>query len=322
MSKSLNIAAAIAALAISSLAQAWAQTESYFFRYKPSVMGATGGGGGSPVDATAPVWSTGPSLTPAQVGQAYGATVLATDDSGTVTYSITSAPAWISINGATGTFSGTPGAADMGTTSVVIEASDAVGNTSNRTFTIPVGDTVSPVWTGTSTVSLEVGTPLSFALTASDDTAISFTKVSGAAWISIDGSGSVLTGTPSATGPHNVTIRATDTSGNESDRVITVNVVDTTPPVFAVIPPQTGLLVGQVFSALASATDASGTVTYSRTSGPLWMSVNPATGMISGTIPPEATGATINYTITATDPSGNFSQRTSQITVDAAPPPP
>ncbi len=67
-------------------------------------------------------------------------------DGDTFTYSATLAdgsplPAWMTIDPVTGEISGTPGADDAGTVSVVITADDGFGGTVSDTFDIAIGDT-------------------------------------------------------------------------------------------------------------------------------------------------------------------------------------
>lgn len=88
------------------------------------------------VDAGAtPVWQTTSPLDVAVAGQAYSATVVATDADGSVTYSVTSGSlnTGLSLNGSTGVISGT--ATSGGT--FTLEATDEGGNSNDREFTIP-----------------------------------------------------------------------------------------------------------------------------------------------------------------------------------------
>ncbi len=67
---------------------------------------------------------------------------------------------------------------------------------------------------------------------------------------------------------------------------------------------------------MVTATDDSGTVTYSKASGDAWISVN-SSGEISGTAPGLA--GTYSITVTATDPTGNNVSRTFDIVVQTDP---
>jgi hypothetical protein len=66
-------------------------------------------------------------------GASLSTTVVATDDSGTVTYSKDSGAGWISVNSSTGELTGTaPGSAE--TASITVTATDPSGNTRHPHF--------------------------------------------------------------------------------------------------------------------------------------------------------------------------------------------
>ena len=95
--------------------------------------------GAAPVaDTTDPVWTTAAgTVATIDTGAALSTTVVATDDSGSVTYSKASGDAWISVNATTGELTGTaPGSAT--TASITVTATDPSGNTATRTFDVVV----------------------------------------------------------------------------------------------------------------------------------------------------------------------------------------
>lgn len=85
-----------------------------------------------------PVWITAPDLPSVVAGNAYTATVQATEPDGdSITYSVVSGmPAGLSLNSQTGELSG---AASAGNYTITISASDSSGNTTNRAFVLTVG---------------------------------------------------------------------------------------------------------------------------------------------------------------------------------------
>jgi hypothetical protein len=85
------------------------------------------------------------------VGVAYAFQPSATDpDNNTLTFSISGKPAWATFSTTTGLLSGTPGAADVGTTSnIVIAVSDGTVQTALAAFSV----TVVAVATGSATLS-------------------------------------------------------------------------------------------------------------------------------------------------------------------------
>ena len=182
----------------------------------------------------------------------------------------------------------------IGTTTVIVTAKDAAGNTTTKTFTVTVKDTTAPVITApdmivqaTQSSGWKVGT---FAATATDAvgvTSLTFSK---------------SVGTILPFGVTTVTVTAKDAAGNTSTATFTVTVIDTTAPVITSVSANlvieaTSAAGAKVNYAAATATDAVGpvTITYSAASGSTF-----------------AIGTT-TVTVTATDGHGNVS--TSSFTV-------
>ena len=77
--------------------------------------------------------------TVANVGEEYSYQVEADDiDGDTLSYSITSGPAWLSINANSGALTGTPQQSDVGSESVTVEVEDGKGGSDTQTFIINV----------------------------------------------------------------------------------------------------------------------------------------------------------------------------------------
>lgn len=95
----------------------------------------------------------------------------------------------------------------------------------------------------------------------------------------------------------------------------TIPVPDTTDPVWTTAAGTVDTIEpSAALSVTVTATDDSGTVTYSKDSGAGWISVNSSTGELTGTAPGSAT--TDSITVTATDPSGNTTAQTFDVVVD------
>lgn len=146
---------------------------------------------------------TGTPATSVNEDSLYSFTPTASDpDAGTtLTFSIANKPNWASFNTATGAFTGTPGNEHVGTTQgIVISVSDGTASAALSVFSLTVvnvNDT--PVITGTPATSVNVGSPYSFAPTASDadtGTTLTFSITNKPAWASFDSSSGVLSGTP------------------------------------------------------------------------------------------------------------------------------
>jgi putative Ig domain-containing protein len=93
---------------------------------------------------------SGAPATSVTVGSKYVFTPSASDsDGGTMTFSITNAPSWVSFNTTTGELSGTPKITDVGTVSgIVITVADGAAKASLPAFSITVSSTASASGTG------------------------------------------------------------------------------------------------------------------------------------------------------------------------------
>jgi hypothetical protein len=153
----------------------------------------------------APVISGTPSTTD-KVGQTYSFTPTASAPSGyTVTFSISGKPGWASFNTSTGRLSGTPTAANVGNYSnIIISARDSAGSASLAPFSLTVSSaTVSnqpPKISGQPLTSVNVGSPYTFAPTAtdSDGDKLTFSVQNAPAWASFSSSTGTLSGTPAS----------------------------------------------------------------------------------------------------------------------------
>jgi len=170
------------------------------------------------VDTTAPVVTvTGDNPATVELAGTYedaGAT--ATDASGDVTVVTT----------------GTVDTTKVGAYTITYTSTDASGNAGTETRTVNVVDTTKPVVTvtGSATVTLELGDTYTDAGATATDASGDVTVVtSGDSYLDQAGSEFVDAGT---IGSYTITYTSTDASGNAGTATRTVNVVDTTAPVF------------------------------------------------------------------------------------------
>jgi len=132
--------------------------------YPNIIISASGGGAsarlapftiqvtnGSTTTTSGPPTISGTPAASVLVGSAFSFTPTAADPAGRkLTFSVNTKPSWTSFNTATGQLSGTPAAANVGTTSnIVITASDGVASASLKAFSL----TVTQVTNGTATLS-------------------------------------------------------------------------------------------------------------------------------------------------------------------------
>ncbi|MFO1485862.1 MAG: GEVED domain-containing protein [Verrucomicrobiaceae bacterium] len=239
----------------------------------------------------------------ATVGTAYSQTFSASGSTTTFTYSVTSGalPAGLSLNNSTGVVDGTPTSSTSA--SFTITATGANGCSGSRAYTItPACPTAS--LTPTTIPLAYTGSAYNQTLTASGGTApYTYAISSGTlpAGLSLS-AGGVLSGTPTtANGAGtSLTIRATDVYGCQVSRSYVLIVC----PVITVSPATAAnAVVGTGYSQTLSGGGGTGPYTFAVAAGalPTWASLNPSTGLISGT-PSNTASAT--FTVRTTDANG------------------
>jgi O-glycosyl hydrolase len=227
------------------------------------------------------------------------------DTSGTVTPWLTNASndvaAQTAISLSGGAFSATIPARSLVT--YVINPSTTVGNT--VTVTNP----------GTQTSVLQTATSLQ--ISATDSAAgqtLTYSATGLPAGLSIDPLTGLITGTPTTAGTSSVTVTATDGTGASGSASFAWSIavgisIDVSNP------GSQSSTVGTAVSLPIQATSPGGTLTYTVTGLPPGLSINSATGVISGT---PTTAGTYSVTVTVTDGTGATASVTFTWTVSAA----
>ena len=171
-----------------------------------------------------------------------------------------------------------------------------------------------PAITGGLTANGVVGTAFSYQITATN-TPTSYTATGLPANLSLNTATGAITGMPAATGTTSVPISAINSSGTGT-ATLTIAVTASTPAPVITSGTTTSGTVGSAFSYQITASNTP--TSFNATSLPGGLSVNTATGAITGS--PTATGVT-SVPISATN-SGGTGTATLTITVNAAPPAP
>ncbi len=267
------------------------------------------------------------SLPSGQVGTVYSATLAASGGTSPYSWSLTSGtlPAGLALNAATGAISGTPTATANATalTFMVTDSSNPAQSKSvNLTLTI-----VSPATLAITTTSLpsgQVGTAYSATLAATGGTSpYSWSLTSGTlpAGLTLNAATGAISGTPTATANATaLTFMVTDSSVPMQSK--SVNLTLTIAPVTLAIT-TTSLPSGQVgtaYSATLAASGGTSPYSWSLTSGtlPAGLTLNAATGAISGT--PTATANATALTFMVTDSSSPAQSKSVNLTLTIAGP--
>jgi hypothetical protein len=166
-----------------------------------------------------------------------------------------------------------------------------------------------------------VGTPYNQIVSASGGTpAYSFAISSGAlpTNLLLNSATGAITGTPTAAGTFTFTITATDSTGCSGSRLYTITIASTGCPAITLSPATLPPATAQVFYSQA-VTASGGTAPYAYTISagalPSGLTLNPATGVISGM---PLTGGLFNFTVRATDANGCIGARPYTLSVLAA----
>ncbi|WNC72789.1 putative Ig domain-containing protein [Thalassotalea psychrophila] len=190
-------------------------------------------------------------------------------------------------------------------------------------------DNTPPVWNSTSfsvadgsenvTYSGDIGSEVS----DNEDDVITYSKVSGPAWLVVSGNG-ILSGMPATSdiGSNVFTIRASDFNSGSSDVLMTINVL-ATPSSFWIAASfvATDATATETYSGNISdqASDERDDNTFSKVSGPDWLSVN-SDGSLFGSPAELDTGAN-SFIVRASGLDGAASDASMTINVLANPPP-
>jgi len=311
---------------------------------------ATGSGGATAVPFTltvnpapaAPVLTLAKATDTATVGVAYNPTAVAPTavavpstgltftatwtPSGSTTSSSTP-PAGFTFSSTTGAIGGTPAATSVGTYTVRIKAANTAGTGPEVVLVITVNPSPNaPIITSIPIVQGQVGVALAgYQLTtspaATSATSFSITSSAPPAWLSLNTSSGLVTGTPDTVGQVRVVFAAADaTNGQGLGLEVLFNIA---PAVTAPVVNSNGTAAGQVgqpFQYAITAASSTAITGYAVTGTlPAGLQLDPGgSGVISG-IPSTATTTPISVALTATNAGGTSNPKTLIITI-AAPP--
>ena len=253
-------------------------------------------------------------------------------------------PSWLSFDGGTRTFSGTPTNGDVGTISIEVTADDGNGGTVTDTFDIVVANTndaptvANPIadqgatedaafnfqFAANTFHDVDVGDTLTYSAGLSGGGALP-------SWLSFDGGTRTFSGTPTNGDVGTLTITVTAADGNggtvADTFILTVDNTNDAPTVANPIADRSAT-ASVAFSYVLPANtfhdvDVGDTLVYSaQLAGggalPSWLVFNPATGTFSG-IPGSADVGTLSVEVTATDSQNATVSDSFDIVVGAAP---
>jgi hypothetical protein len=237
---------------------------------------------------------------------------------GTTAYawSASGLPVGLTINGGSGLISGTPTTA--GTYNVTVTLKDAAGAVDTKSYTV----TINPA-PGIATSALpngEQNQPYNFTLTPSPGTPPYTWSVGNGgnglpAGLSLNTSTGVISGTPTTANTYTPKITITDSTNAKASQTYNLVIAQAV----AITGPSslTNWTINRDYPGTAiTATNGVSPFVWSSSGLPSGLTINPSTGVVSGT--PAATG-TFNATVTVTDAAGGTALRAYTFVINANP---
>jgi large repetitive protein len=251
-------------------------------------------------------------------GSPYTFTPTASDPNGKpLTFSIQNPPSWASFSAASGTLSGTPAAANVGTYSgIVISVSDGTLSASLPAFSIAV---VAPLTiSGTPPTQVTGGQGYSFQPTtnAPAGTALTFLIQNRPAWASFSATTGLLSGTPTASQAGSYPgIVISVTNGTQTVALPAFAIQVVAPLQISGSPPTT-IAAGKPYAFTPTTNAPAGTtLTFSIQNTPPWASFSTTSGALTGTPSTAQVGTYSNIAISVSNGSQTAALPAFSITV-------
>ncbi len=251
---------------------------------------------------------------------AYSQTVAGTGGTTPYAWSVTTGilPSGLTLNASTGVISGTVGAGAVSET-FTVTLTDANGVTATKSLTITVNAAPS-ITTTTLPAATQTQTTYSQTLAVSGGTSAFTWSVSAGTLptgLTLNASTGVISGTVGASATSQTfTVKVVDANGVSATQALTLT-VNASPNITTTTLP--GATKGGTYSQTLAVTGGTAPLTWSLSTGtlPTGLTLNAATGVISGTVGSTAVSET--FTVKVVDTNGVSDTQSLTITVNAAP---
>jgi Putative Ig domain len=280
----------------------------------------------------------------ATVGKAYSFTPTVTNPAKkTLAFTIVNKPSWAAFSATSGSLTGTPAAANVGTQSdILIRVTDGVSTATSAEFHITTsassggtgtgggGGGGAPTISGSPAMSATVGKSYSFTPSASGS-GLTFSIVNKPSWAAFSATTGSLTGTPAAANvgtQSDILMRATNSKGSASlpEFHITVSASTSTADVPVISgSPGTSVVAGSAYKFQPTAKDPDGkTLSFSVQNKPSWATFSISSGLLNGTPTTAQEGSYSNIVISASNGTSSAALPAFSVKVNApgsTPPP-
>ncbi len=252
-------------------------------------------------------------LPTAGAGTPYSATFTSAGGTGSIAWTFTNLPAWLTASGATLTGTApTPSQATIYNFNAT--ATDSLGATSGpQPFSVTVASGVIIV-TGATLGPWTATRPFSVNLTASGgQSPYTFTSANLPGWLGI--TGNTLSGTPPTPGPFTFSITATDSLSSSGSKNFSLTINPVPAVTTSTLPATTS---GLIYSQPLAESGGTAPFTWQISSAPAWLNLSSG-GVLSGTAPTVGAATPYNFSVTVTDSAGAISSsQPLSITVNPA----
>ena len=258
-----------------------------------------------------------------RIGATYSYTVVATDTVGDqLTYSLTTAPKGMSLNG--NVIVWTPTADESGNNRVAVQVTNSEGQSVTQSFNVNASNNAqlfTPVITSVPNLVTNIEQEYQYNLQGSDPNgeAVVWSLDSAPTGVVIDAQTGTLRWQPNATqlGDQTIAVRLTNTDGLYAVQEYTLSVLGTSQPPLILSNPITSGATNQQYAYTVVAKDPENEVlSYGLSMAPQGMIINPQTGLIQWT--PGLAG-TYNVGVIATDTQGGSTQQNYKVMVGTTP---
>lgn len=231
--------------------------------------------------AAAPVITSAPVVNQGQVGVGFSFTLTASPAATGFAVTSGTLPAGLSLSAATGVVTGTPSVA--GQTRVWFAAANVSGTGLAMEVLFSIAPAAAtPVVNSNGYAGARVGLPFQYVITATNGPITAFAAAGRPAWLALDATTGVLSGVPPEENPQLVlSLSAANGAGNGSPKTVIVNIAPAPATPLVTSPLTAGGRVGVAFSHQVTGSETP--TSYVATGLPDGLSLDPATGAITGT---------------------------------------